>query len=301
MKKLLNIFLVAALVSVLALPVFAADLPAVFTEDSKAIPGNHMIVDKTAMLDHGSNTADTYNAMLEGNVIYCWYKNGKIHCSGTEATAASYEILQEDVGSQMYLVMEYYSDASYKTLVGTAESEKFTVMGADIPEITTKSLPDATVGEAYYVKLECTDGDAAFSEFMGSQLSEFGLTLTQHGEIEGTPTKSGNCHVNIAVKGEGGENSFSYDITVNKQEALTLAPTQATETTAATEEAPTEETVDETKKSSQKPSKNRKDEDDWEGEDEEVTEPDWWVIVVVAVVAAGAGAGVAVWLVKRKS
>jgi len=215
MKKLLCVLFVIALLAALVIPVCASELPVVFTADSQAVPGYYLTVDKGAMLDLGSNTADTYNAMLEGNVIYCWYKNGLLHSSGTGSGSESYLVKTEDAGSTLKLVIEYYSDNSFRTQVGIATSETFTVRTAPLPEITITTLPGATVGKSYYVKLPCTDGDATFSELMGSQLSEFGMYLTQHGEIEGTPTKTGNCHVNVVVTGEGGENSFSFDITVS--------------------------------------------------------------------------------------
>jgi len=234
MKKIVSVLLALMLVSALALPVFAAELSVVFTADSQPVPGRAMTVDKNAMLALGSNTADTYNAMLEGNVIYNWYKNGLLHNSGTGSGSHSYQIQQEDVGSKMKLVIEYYEDNTFRTKVGTAVSEEFTVGSAAVPEITTKSLPDATVGQTYYVKLQCTDGDAVFSEFMGSQLYEFGMTLTQHGEIEGTPAKTGNCHVNVMVVGEGGENSFSFDITVKNVAEPQITTQTLPEATAGT-------------------------------------------------------------------
>lgn len=44
-----------------------------------------------------------------------------------------------------------------------------------------------------------------------------GLTLTQHGEIEGTPTKAGFWHVVIMVTPEAGEdyaNTKEFEITI---------------------------------------------------------------------------------------
>ena len=234
MKKLLSILFALALLGAMVIPAYAAELPVIFTSDSQAVPGSYLTVDKGAMLEHGSNTADTYNAMLEGNVIYCWYKNGLLHSSGTGSGSERYLVKAEDKGSTLKLVIEYYSSNSFTTQVGTATSETFTVRSAPLPEITTTSLPKATVGKAYYVKLQCTDSDAVFGEFMGSQLSEFGLYLTQHGEIEGTPTKTGNCHINISVIGEGGDNYFSFDLTVGNAAELEITTTSLPNGTVGT-------------------------------------------------------------------
>ena len=234
MKKLLSILFALALLGAMVIPAYATSLPVVFTSDSQAVPGYYLTVDKGAMLELGSNTADTYNAMLEGNVIYCWYKNGLLHSSGTGYDSHKYLVKAEDAGSTLKLVIEYYSSNSFTTQVGTATSETFTVRSAPLPVITTTSLPNATVGKAYYVRLACTDSDATFSEFMGSQLSEFGLYLTQHGEIEGTPTKAGNCHVNIGVVGEGGDNYFSFDMTVSNAAPLEITTTSLPKATVGT-------------------------------------------------------------------
>ena len=103
---------------------------------------------------------------------------------------------------------------------------------------------------------------------MGSQLSEYGLCLTQHGEIEGTPTKSGNCHINILVVSEGGgENSVSFDLTVN---------------TATTE--------------------NTQDTTDMDTPDSQDSEQDfpWWGYVIIAFGGIGVGIGMTLVFVKVK-
>jgi len=129
-----------------------------------------------------------------------------------------------------------------------------------------------------------------FSEFMGSQLSEFGLYLTQHGEIEGTPTKVGNCHINIVVVSEGGdENSFSFDLTVN------AAPT-------GTEPDPTPPT-------SEPPASTPTDATDSTQDTTDVAQPGnqnnsqdfpWWGYVVIAVGGIAVGIGIAFVFVKLK-
>lgn len=102
---------------------------------------------------------------------------------------------------------------------------------AEVPEITTKSLPEATVGKDYYVKLQCTDADASFVEYYNpgkpNQLKESGLYITQHGELEGKPTKAGTYTFTICAAGEGGEGYATFTLTVKEAGEQTTEPTQA--------------------------------------------------------------------------
>jgi hypothetical protein len=236
-----------------------------------------------------------YNALLEGNVIYSWYKNGMLTQEGTGGDANSYKVTLSDQGSTIFVKVSFYEDNSFQESkkCGEAFSKEVTIIGPT-PEITTKSLPDAAVGKAYYVRLECSDPDAVFSEFMGSQLSEFGLCLTQHGEIEGTPTKIGNCHINVLVVSEGGgENSVSFDLTV-KAETEPPQTTPATDPTTtpqaepeSTNSAPTEATPVEPQPQTQIPAIPKED-----------AFP-WWGYAVIILGGVTAGIGIAFILIKR--
>ena len=273
-----------------AIPVFAAGLTVPFTSDSLPEVGGTLTVDKNAMLDSGSITAELYNALLEGNVIYSWYKNGTLTQEGTGADANAYKVTLSDQGCTIYVKVSFYEDGSFQESkkCGEAVSKEVTIIGPT-PEITTKSLADATVGKEYYVKLECSDPDAVFSEFMGCQLGEFGLCLTQHGEIEGTPTKAGNCHINIQIVSEGGgENSVSFDLTV-KAEAdppqttpTTTPETEPEHTNGAPSEAPSAEPQ------TQIPAAPK-----------EETFP-WWGYGVIILGGVVVGIGIAFILIKRK-
>lgn len=217
MRKFASILICLLLLLGLAIPAFAAGVTVTFTTDSLPEVGGTLTVDTNALMNNGSITSDMYNAFLEGNVIYSWYKNGTLTQEGTGADALSYQLSLSDQGCTFYVKVSFYEDSSFQESkkCGEAVSGEITITGSAL-EITTKSLTAATVGTEYYIRLECSDPDAVFSEFMGSQLSEFGLYLTQHGEIEGTPIKAGNCHINVLVVSEGGgENSFSFDLTVN--------------------------------------------------------------------------------------
>lgn len=296
MKKILSLFVCLLLVLGLTIPAFAAGLTVPFTGDSLPEVGGTLTVDKNAMLDSGSITSEMYNALLEGNVIYSWYKNGMLTQEGTGEDANSYKVTPSDQGSTLYVKVSFYEDSSFQETkkCGEAVSKEVTIIGS-APEITTKSLDEATVGKEYYVKLECSDPDAVFSEFMGCQLSDFGLCLTQHGEIEGTPTKAGNCHINIQIVSEGGgENSVSFDLTVKAETEPpetepTTSPTTAPETESEpTNSAPSKATPAETQPQTQIPATPKED-----------AFP-WWGYAVIILGGITAGIGIAFILIKRK-
>jgi hypothetical protein len=126
---------------------------------------------------------------------------------------------------------------------------------------------------------------------MGCQLAEFGLCPTQHGEIEGTPTKAGNCHINIQVVSEGGgENSVSFDLTVKAEtEPPQTTPTTTPETEPEhTNSAPSEAPSAETQPQTQIPASP-----------EENTFP-WWGYAVIILGGIAAGIGIAFIIIKLK-
>lgn len=299
MKKFLSALICLLLLCTLAMPAFAAGLTITFTDDSLPEVGGTLTVDEKAMLEDGSITADIYNALLEGNVIYSWYKNDMLTQEGTAGSSNSYPLTLSDQGCTIYVVASFFEDSSFQPAkqCGEATSAKITVTGP-APRITTSALPDATVGKAYYIRLECSDADAVFSEIMGSQLSEFGLCLTQHGEIEGTPTKSGNCHVNVHAASEGGgEDSVSYDITVKaappavEVEITTQSLPEATP--AATPDATSDPAP--ATPSAEPPQQTQTP----EGSQEDAAFP-WWGYLLVILGGITTGIGIALIFIKLK-
>lgn len=229
-------------------------------------------------------------------------------CSnGPSKFGKSFAWSNEDVGREYVCQVTFFSgpectDAQY---VGHVTSEAFTICAAlPVPDITTTWLPDAVVGEAYYAKVECSDPDAVFGEMMGSELSDFGLYITQRGEIEGTPTKTGNCHVNLTVTGEGGEGYKTFTLTV------TEAPTQPA-TEPATKPA-TEPTAEPSTEPGSQPTAPTGEGQETSEATQAATEPlltrkdpapssfPWWGYVLIAAAALGLGTAVAIFLVKRR-
>ena len=190
MKKIISLLLCLVLMTALSAPVSAAGPEIIFTDESFYHPGFTMEVDKgaTLMSCYNNGTSDIYNAYLEGDVQYYWMRNDSYYADGDSIT-----IREEDRGCQFYCMAALYSDADHTQQIGTIYSATFSVPNTidppTYPEITTTELPNAVVGQEYYFRLECTDPDVAYSLFRSSLPD--GMYLTQHGEIEGTPTEAG--------------------------------------------------------------------------------------------------------------
>jgi hypothetical protein len=208
------------LVMALATPAMAAKPEIIFTSGSKFEVGGTVKVDEgeTLLSTYNNGTSDIYNAYLEGDVQYYWMRDGVYYADGP-----SLKLKESDKGCEFYCVAALYSDADHTQQCGTIYSKKFTVPAATIPDITTKTIPNGKVGEYYYQKLKCTDPDATFSLFRSSLPD--GLTLTQHGEIEGTPTKAGFWYVVVMATPEAGAdyaNTMEYEITIEEGQQYSL-------------------------------------------------------------------------------
>ena len=81
------------------------------------------------------------------------------------------------------------------------------------PEITTTSLPDATVG-AFYSEMLTATGTGPLTWAETSPLPD-GLSLAADGTLSGTPTVFGPATVAVQVTGLGGTDSESFTLTIN--------------------------------------------------------------------------------------
>lgn len=219
MRKILTFILTLVMICSIAVPAMAANEVVAYTSDSSFVAGGTVKVNEQKteqnIMDLGKNAAE-YNAALEGNMQYYWFRNDSYYKDGPSIT-----LTENDKGCKFYCKVYLFSDADCTQQCGTYDGAKFTVPNTgnstQIPEITTKSISDGTVGESYYQKLTCSDPDVVYSLFR-SDLPD-GLYLTQHGEIEGTPTKAGFWHVVIKVTPEAGEdyaNTKEFDITISE-------------------------------------------------------------------------------------
>ncbi len=196
MKKRIALILCLVLAVTMAVPVLAAGSK-VYLTGSYCVGGTVSVDDAAILLDP-SVTSEVYNAVLEGAVVYTWYRNN-VYC----ASGKSYTFTAADAGCDFYCAAICYSNLDLNEPVATICSDTITVAAGAAPKITTTSLPNGTVGEDYYYKLDCTDPDATYSLFRSSLPD--GLYITQHGEIEGTPTKAGFWYVVIMVEGVNGQ------------------------------------------------------------------------------------------------
>ena len=217
MKKMLGILLCLVLLMAITIPVSASGAQILFTEDSRFKPGYTVTVDFYKTLDSTYNfgLSEEYNAYFERNVQYYWMRDGVYYADGPSLT-----LTEADKGCSFYCVAALYSDADHTIQCGTLYSDTY-IVESDIPvvwpEILTESVPNGTVGEYYYQKLECSDYDVTFT-LLQSSLPD-GLTLTQHGEIEGTPTKAGFWYVVVMAIPEAGEDyadTMEYEITIEE-------------------------------------------------------------------------------------
>jgi len=234
MKKTICLILSVLLFFSLAIPAMAADVAVAFTSDSGFTVGDTVKVDdlktRQNIIDLGKDSAE-YNACIEGFLQYYWFRNDSYYADGTTLT-----LTENDKGCEFYCQVYLFSDVDRTQQCGVYESAKFTVPNTNnaiIPDITTKELINGMVGEEYYQRLTCTDDDVVYTLFRSSLPD--GLYLTQHGEIEGTPTKAGSWYVVIMVTPEAGEdyaNTKEFEITVVEKQAADEPP-QITTTSLA--------------------------------------------------------------------
>ena len=80
------------------------------------------------------------------------------------------------------------------------------------PAITTKSLPEGTVGESYTATLEATGNNMTWS--LDSGTLPDGLTLNSDGTITGTPTAEGTSTFTVTATNSAGSVSKEYTLTI---------------------------------------------------------------------------------------
>lgn len=84
-------------------------------------------------------------------------------------------------------------------------------------QISTSSLPAATVGVRYSATLQASGGKSNYTWSLSSGTLPAGLTLSQAGVLSGTPTKAGNSSFTVSVK-----DSSSPAQTAKISESLTV-------------------------------------------------------------------------------
>ena len=276
-------------------------IPVLFTPTSKFREGHSATVDIEAMTNYD---ARIWNAFLERDVVYVWYENG----------TAIPELINKDTA--------YFGTAGavWQVMVKCDDleilSEKMTIApAATVPDLTikTKTLPEATVGEEYYTRIESSDLDAEFWEYYNpgkaNDLSKTGLTLETNGVLMGTPTQAGSYTFTVAAGNANSETSATFTLVV-KEAPATEPPTEAP--TDAPTEVPTDAPTDAptevpTEPATQAPPTTA-DPGNTPGNpsvptigaiDQPAPMP-WWGILLIALGAAAVGVVVAVLVLKKK-
>ena len=189
-------------------------LPVVFTADSEPVVGGQMTVDIQRMTGYDSGI---YNAVLEGQIGYTWYRDGQKVRNET----GTMKFTEADAGCAFRVEVKGYNI--------TLTSEEFEIEILVVPpEIETTKLPDATLGEKYTAQLKCYDDvDAEFSVYFNpgkeNQFDQTGLTLGEDGKLSGKPAKAGEFTFTVCAANEGGEDYATYTLVVQEP---TTEPTE---------------------------------------------------------------------------
>lgn len=202
------------------------------------------------------------------------------------------------IGTRYYLCMVETSDGglAYSSVVPVTVTEKKYV--PEPPSIQTNVLPEAEVGKEYSARIQCTDPDAEFLVYYNpggsNDFEKIGLTLGKDGRITGVPNTAGEFSFTVCAAGAGGEDYMNYTILVNEAPADSPAepddPAEAT-TPCEAENSDTEHPA--------KPDKEKQDRYEQEEEEDSDQGIPWWVLILIAVVCSGAGAAVAVILIRK--
>lgn len=190
--------------------------PVVFTADSEPVTGGQMTVDIKKMIDYD---AGLYNAFIEGQIGYEWYRDGQ----KVKNETGTMKFTDADAGCFFHVVVKGYDI--------TLKSEEFRIEQLILPpEIKTTKLPEATVGEKYTAQLKCYDDVDAeyliyFNPGKSNQFDQTGLTLSEEGKLSGKPAKTGEFTFTVCAANEGGEDYATYTLVVKEP------ATEPTETT----------------------------------------------------------------------
>ena len=201
--------------------------PVVFTADSEPVVGGQMTVDIQKMTGYDSGI---YNAVLEGQIGYEWYRDGQ----KVDNVTGTMKFTEADAGCFFHVLVKGYNI--------TLKSEEFRIEKLILPpQIKTAKLPEATVGEKYTAQLQCyEDVDQEFLVYFNpgkaNQFEQTGLTLSEDGKLSGKPAKAGEFTFTVCAANEGGEDYATYTLVVKEP---ATEPTETTQgATVPTDTAP---------------------------------------------------------------
>lgn len=254
---------------------------------------------------------------------YLWYQSG---------TGRLQDIIAVDRGAQTTDTLHidtsvpgltYYACLVTDSAGGSAYSAIIPVLVMEkppVPQILTQTLPEATVGESYYVQLESTVEDMQFYEYYApgqyDRLEKAGLTMNSDGEISGVPQKAGEYSIIICAGNVSGEVSMGYTLTVKdpaeKEPVSSSSASGVTSASSGKEDSASRKpelkpagtgSASESTPESKPQSTPQSSGEDGTEEKEPVSEKrgmPWWGILLTAMGASGAGAAAVLLVKKRK-
>lgn len=170
---------------------------------------------------------------------YLWYKTdtGRLQdiraVDRGDATADTLSVDTSTAGLSYYvcLVTGSGGGSAYSPVIPVLVMER-----PQAPQLLTKSLPEATVGESYYAKLESTGTDVQFYEYYApgeyDTLESIGLTMSAEGEITGVPKKAGEYSIALCAGNTSGESVLKWTFVV-KEPAVKEPVSSAVSSTAS--------------------------------------------------------------------
>ena len=144
---------------------------------------------------------ESYSATLEaegGETPYTWTVSaGRLPPGLSLSSAGVISGTPTTAGNRTFTVRVRGADGLSSTRAYTVEVEP----GPEPPSITTRSLPDGTVGESYSAMLRASGGEPPYVWAQSGGRLPAGLSLSAAGEISGTPTTAESRTFTVRVTG----------------------------------------------------------------------------------------------------
>lgn len=203
-KKILFLLLLLCLT---IMPINAQNLKVYFTSDSEKIVGKKMTVDIEKM---SNQDAGIWEAFLEKDVVYKWYKNKQLI---KNSNSASLSFKENDANSEFYVeVICYDLKITSDTFIVSPKTEPI--------KITTNTLPNAKVNETYNVQLESTAANVTYDIYLANdsknEFDKTNLTISSVGQITGIPNKAGMFTFTIQARDGNSTDTKTYTLKIEE-------------------------------------------------------------------------------------
>ena len=159
----------------------------------------------------------TFTVVATGSapLSYQWNKNGAAISGATSSTYTTPATTSTDSGAKFTVVVSNSAGSI------TSNAATLTVSGG-VPTITTTSLPNGTVGQAYSAQLNATGGTSPYSWSVSSGSLPAGLSLSLAGLISGIPTTAGSSTFTAMVSDASSQSATgNFTLTVASPTANT--------------------------------------------------------------------------------